>query len=143
MLTGAQAEGAMPIINAFKNTANNFIPETNPGTIATSIRIGNSVVEKNIYSNIQTGGYSVSVTDDEILVAQKLLGRKEEIDVEPASAASIAGAKEFREGVIDSDENVVRICTGNMLKDPDTIIKSYDPPIKCDNKIESVEKTLF
>jgi threonine synthase len=45
-------------------------------------------------------------------------------------------------GVIDKDERVVCICTGNALKDPDTIINSCEPPIKCANSVEAVEKIL-
>ncbi|MFA5453614.1 MAG: threonine synthase [Candidatus Methanomethylophilaceae archaeon] len=144
MLTGIQAAGAMPIANAFKNGTQDFVPEDHPETIATAIRIGNPVsgrkALKAIYS---TGGYSTSVTDDEILFAQKLLGRREGIGVEPASAASVAGAKKLREmGIIDRDERVVCICTGNALKDPDAIIKSCEPPIRCANNIEAVKKIL-
>ena len=43
-----------------------------------------------------------------------------------ASAASIAGLLKLAElGEIDRDERVVCICTGHVLKDPDTIIKSF------------------
>ena len=144
MLTGIQAEGAMPVASAFKNKTDDFVPELNPETIATAIRIGNPVsgrkALKAIYS---TGGYSTSVIDEEILAAQKLLGRREGVGVEPASAASVAGAKKLREmGIIDKGERVVCICTGNALKDPDTIINSCEAPIKCANSVEAVEKIL-
>ena len=144
MLTGIQAEGAMPVAKAFKDKTNDFVPELNPETIATAIRIGNPVSGRKALTAIyKTGGYSTSVTDDEILAAQKLLGRREGVGVEPASAASVAGAKKLREmGVIDRDERVVCICTGNALKDPDTIINSCEPPIKCANGVEAVERIL-
>lgn len=144
MLTGIQAEGAMPIVNAFRNNTEDFIPEENPETVATAIRIGNPVSGRKALKAIYgTGGYATSVTDEEILYAQKLLGRREGVGVEPASAASVAGAKKLRDmGVIDKDERVVCICTGNALKDPDTIINTCDPPIKCANNIEAVLKIL-
>ncbi|MCL2890879.1 MAG: pyridoxal-phosphate dependent enzyme, partial [Methanomassiliicoccaceae archaeon] len=89
------------------------------------------------------GGHSVAVSDAEILAAQKLLGRREGIGVEPASAASIAGAKKLRDmGVIDPKERVVCICTGNALKDPDTIISSSEPVIKCSNNLAEIRKLL-
>ncbi|MDR0334325.1 MAG: pyridoxal-phosphate dependent enzyme, partial [Methanomassiliicoccaceae archaeon] len=90
-----------------------------------------------------TGGYSASVTDDEILAAQKLLGKREGVGVEPASAASIAGAKKLRDmGIIDRKEKVVCICTGNALKDPDTIIASSAPPIKCSRDLSEIKRIL-
>ena len=144
MLTGIQAEGAAPVARAFASEAKDFIPEQNPETVATAIRIGNPVsgrkALKAIYS---TGGYCTTVNDDEIIKAQQLLGRREGVCVEPASAASVAGLKKLREmGIADKDERVVCICTGNGLKDPDTIINNCAPPIKCGNSVADVERIL-
>lgn len=144
MLTGIQAEGAAPVARAFAAEAEDFVPEQNPETVATAIRIGNPVsgrkALKAIYS---TGGYCTTVNDDEIIRAQQLLGRKEGVCVEPASAASVAGLKKLREmGIADRDERVVCICTGNGLKDPDTIINNCAPPIKCGNSVADVERIL-
>ena len=144
MLTGIQAEGAAPVARAFAAEAKDFIPEQNPETVATAIRIGNPVsgrkALKAIYS---TGGYCTTVNDDEIIKAQQLLGRREGVCVEPASAASVAGLKKLREmGIADKDERVVCICTGNGLKDPDTIINNCAPPIKCGNSVADVERIL-
>ena len=144
MLTGIQAEGASPVARAFRQHAEDFIPEENPETVATAIRIGNPVsgrkALKAIYS---TGGYSTTVTDEEIISAQQLLGRREGVCVEPASAASVAGLRKLRaEGIVDRDERVVCICTGNGLKDPDTIINNCEPSIKCGNSVADVERIL-
>ncbi len=144
MLTGIQAEGASPVAKAFKNKTNDFVAEKNPETVATAIRIGNPVSGRKALTAIyKTGGYSTTVNDDEIIAAQKLLGRKEGVGVEPASAASVAGVRKLREmGIIDPNEKVVCICTGNALKDPDTIINNCEPVIKCANSVEAVEKIL-
>lgn len=144
MLTGIQAEGAAPVARAFAAKTEDFIPEQNPETVATAIRIGNPVsgrkALKAIYS---TGGYCTTVNDEEIISAQQLLGRREGVCVEPASAASVAGLRKLREmGIADRDERVVCICTGNGLKDPDTIINNCAPPIKCGNSVADVEKIL-
>ena len=144
MLTGIQAAGSAPVASAFAAKAEDFVPEKNPETIATAIRIGNPVsgrkALKAIYS---TGGYSTTVTDEEIIAAQQLLGRREGVCVEPASAASVAGLRKLRDmGIVDRDERVVCICTGNGLKDPDSIIDNCSPPIKCGNSVEDVERIL-
>jgi len=144
MLTGIQAEGAMPIVRAFNSKLADFVPEEHPETVATAIRIGNPISgRKALRAIYETGGHSVSVTDEEILAAQKILGRREGIGVEPASAASVAGARKLREmGIIDRDERVVCICTGNALKDPDTIISSSEPPVKCSKDLSSIKSIL-
>ena len=143
-LTGIQAEGSMPVTAAFAKGNKDFIPEDHPETVATAIRIGNPVSGRKALAAIyNTGGYSTSVTDEQILEAQRLLGRKEGVGVEPASAASVAGVKKLlAEGIIDKDERVVCICTGNALKDPDTIISYCEPPVKCGKDLASVKKVL-
>ena len=90
MMTGIQAEGACPITNAFKNKDKRVVPVEDPETIATAIRIGAPVSDiKALNAIYDSNGYSETVTDEEILDAQKLLARTEGIGVEPASAASM------------------------------------------------------
>ncbi|HSV42894.1 MAG TPA: pyridoxal-phosphate dependent enzyme, partial [Methanomassiliicoccales archaeon] len=80
---------------------------------------------------------------EEIMAAQKMLGRLEGIGVEPASAASIAGLVKLREmGDIDRDERVVCICTGHLLKDPDAVIRSCAEIIKAKADMRSVLKVI-
>ena len=58
------------------------------------------------------------VTDQEMLDAKAQVGAGG-LGCEPASAASVAGAKLLRdEGVIAPSERVVCILTGHQLKDP-------------------------
>ncbi|MBR4225855.1 MAG: threonine synthase [Candidatus Methanomethylophilaceae archaeon] len=144
MLTGIQAEGSAPVAKAFAAKTKDFVAEPNPETIATAIRIGNPVSgRKALHAIYSTGGCSITVTDDEIIKAQQLLGRREGVCVEPASAASVAGLRKLRDsGIVDRDERVVCICTGNGLKDPDTIINNCAPPIKCGNSVADVERIL-
>jgi threonine synthase len=48
------------------------------------------------------------------------------VGCEPASAASVAGAKKLLEsGIIDKKDKVVCIITGNILKDPDSTINYH------------------
>jgi threonine synthase len=63
-----------------------------------------------------------SVSDAEILDAKAQVGRCG-LGCEPASAASVAGARRLvEEGVIDRDARVVCILTGHALKDPDATV---------------------
>ena len=144
-MTGIQAVGAKPIVNAFKTGAAEITPEPKPETIASAIRIGNPVnAAKALHAIRSTGGLSESVTDDEITQAQLELARMEGIGVEPASAASLAGLKKLAEqGKIQSDERIVCITTGHLLKDPERVIQICEQPKEVEANIEALRKLLL
>ncbi|MGA9401786.1 threonine synthase, partial [Haladaptatus sp.] len=120
VLTGVQAEGAAPMVEAVENDADEIRRWDEVETIATAIRIGNPVNSPKALPAIrETGGTAIAVTDEEITDAQRALAR-DGIGVEPASAASVAGLRKLREeGEVSADENVVCLTTGHLLKDPD------------------------
>jgi threonine synthase len=144
MMTGIQAEGAAPIANAIREGKNSIIPVKNPETIATAIRIGAPVsAQKALRAIYESNGFAETVTDDEILSAQKLLARTEGIGVEPASAASIAGLlKLVDSGEVDKGEQVVCIVTGHLLKDPNTAINACVEPIEIDADVAALSKII-
>jgi threonine synthase len=88
-------------------------------TIASAIEINRPVNLKKCLRALETcDGVVRSVTDQEILDAKAQVGAGG-IGCEPASAASVAGARMLRqEGVIGADERVVCVLTGHQLKDP-------------------------
>jgi len=124
-MVGIQAQGARPIVEAIKRGRDTFEPVDKPETIATAIRIGNPVNgPKAIRAIKNSKGTAESVTDGEIIKAQKLLARLEGIGVEPASASTIAGLmKLVRHKEIEKDDCVVCVATGHLLKDPEEAIK--------------------
>jgi threonine synthase len=144
MMTGIQAAGSAPIVDAIKNNLPEVIPELNPETVATAIRIGAPVnAEKALTAIRKTGGTAIAVTDAEILKMQRDLARKEGIGVEPASAASVAGVRRLVEdGIIDRSERIVCVVTGHLLKDPETVIKQCEPPIEIDADLASLCSAL-
>lgn len=144
MMTGIQAEGACPIVNAVRKGKMEIDPVTQPETVATAIRIGAPVSSlKALRAIYDSDGYADTVTDEEILSAQKLLARKEGIGVEPASAASIAGLiKLVEEGVVEKGEQVVCIVTGHLLKDPNTAIDACVEPLEVDADINKLAAIL-
>ncbi|MHC1605599.1 MAG: threonine synthase [Candidatus Methanofastidiosia archaeon] len=135
-MTGIQAEGSMPVVRMYKENTDVLTPEKKPETRATAIRIGNPVSWRKAISAVRdSNGLMESVTDEEILSAQRLLASREGIFVEPASASSVAGLIKLQEiDVIDSDETTVLITTGHGLKDPDIVTESIRtmPPIDYD-----------
>src|SRR6056297_190590 len=116
-LTGVQAEGAAPMVEAIREGNDETRRWDDVETIATAIRIGNPVNAPKALPGIrETGGTAVAVSDDEITDAQRSLAG-EGVGVEPASAASVAGLRKLRaEGEIDSDERVVCLTTGHLLR---------------------------
>jgi threonine synthase len=143
-MTGIQAAGSAPIAQMIKTGSKEMIPVKAPETLATAIRIGAPVSWKKAVNAIRnSGGTAETVTDDEILAAQKLLARVEGIFVEPASASSIAGLiKLVNSGVIQKDERVVCVTTGHGLKDPDTAVKMSEKPVEVDAEMAAIESAL-
>jgi threonine synthase len=144
MMTGIQAQGSSPVVRAIRENLPEVVPEQQPETIATAIRIGAPVnAEKALTAIRKTGGLAESVTDDEILRMQRDLARKEGIGVEPASAASVAGIRKLAEnGMIDRDERIVCVVTGHLLKDPETVIKQCEPPTEINADLPSLLSAL-
>ena len=143
-MTGIQAVGAAPIAEAIKSGSSEIKPVSAPETIATAIRIGAPVSWKKAINAIRdSGGTAETVTDEEILEAQKTLSRLEGLFVEPASASSIAGLKKLVEnGTIDKNSRIVCVTTGHGLKDPDTAIKMSEKPLEVDAEVVAIEQAL-
>lgn len=92
-------------------------------TLASAIEINRPVNLKKCLRALETcDGIVRQVTDQQILDAKAQVGAGG-FGCEPASAASVAGAKLLRsEGVIAPSDRVVCILTGHQLKDPDATV---------------------
>jgi threonine synthase len=128
-ISGVQAEGAAPMVEAVETDADAVRRWPEVETIATAIRIGYPVNWPQALPAIrETGGTAVAVTDAEITDAQRTLAG-EGVGVEPASAASVAGLRKLRrEGVVEADEDVMCLTTGHLLKDPDAAAAAGGEP---------------
>ncbi|MFP6762576.1 MAG: threonine synthase [Planctomycetaceae bacterium] len=95
-------------------------------TLATAIEINRPVsLRKCLRSLDVCDGVVRQVTDQEILDAKAQIGAGG-LGCEPASAASVAGAKRLREeGLIAPSDRVVCILTGHQLKDPDATVSYH------------------
>ena len=93
--------------------------QSRASTIASAIEINRPVnLLKCLRALDVCQGVVREVNDQEILDAKAQVGAGG-LGCEPASAASVAGAKALRsDGVIGADERVVCILTGHQLKDP-------------------------
>jgi threonine synthase len=139
---GVQATGCCPFYTAY--TENEPLKPTQENTIADSISVGiprNPVKAMNAVENSK--GTWITVSDEAILESMKMLGSSEGIFGEPAGVASLAGiAKAIKEGIINNDETVCVIVTGNGLKDVKNAIKASGDIIRCEPDIEQLKKYL-
>lgn len=129
-MCGFQAAGAAPLVLGHG--------VDNPETVATAIRIGHPARgEEALKARDESNGLIGSVTDEQILAAQKLTAALSGVFGEPACAAPLAGiTKLAAEGYfarareqLDRKPVVVSVVTGHGLKDPTTAIKIGGEPV--------------
>ncbi len=95
-------------------------------TIASAIEIGRPVNLPKALRSLEFMNGVVRQVDDETLLEHKAMVGRYGFGCEPASAASVAGARMLvEEGIIGKDEHVVCILTGHQLKDPDATVKYH------------------
>jgi threonine synthase len=135
-MLGFQAEGAAPLVVGHA--------VSDPKTVATAIKIGNPASgQKALRARDESGGVIEAVTDEEILAAYHDLARHEGIFCEPASAASVAGLRKMAaEGRIDPGATIVCVLTGHGLKDPDTAMRTVQPPIEAAATADGLREAL-
>ncbi len=128
-----QAAGSAPFCDYFHARPRPavFPTVTEPETLATAIRIGDPVSWPKALQVVEDSGGTVEkVTEQEIADAKAIVGQCG-IGCEPASAATLAGAKKLiAQGVLDPGARVVAVLTGNVLKDPDYIFKYHTGQLK-------------
>lgn len=128
-ITVVQAEGAAPFARYFadqaleKSPGAPFVNEEEPHTLASAIKIGAPVSWAKAFRSVsESSGQVITVSEQEIADAKAIIGR-DGVGCEPASATTVAGTRKLvAEGFIKSDESVVAVLTGHMLKDTDYII---------------------
>jgi threonine synthase len=128
---GYQAEGASPLVQG--------APVEHPETIASAIRIGNPARWEDAMSVFTSSRGEVrAVSDDEILAAYDLLGAREGVFCEPASAASVAGLLKY-----GAEGRVVCVLTGHGLKDPQTAMNRAASVVPCEPELEQLERVVL
>lgn len=105
-------------------------------TIASAIEINRPVNLLKCFRALEVmNGVVREATDQEILDAKAQVGAGG-LGCEPASAASVAGAKQLvAEGIIGPDERVVCVLTGHQLKDPDATVAYHTTDQELFNKV--------
>lgn len=119
-----QAEGSAAIARALEH--GDFGPPVRSTTLADSISV--DVPAGGVFALHRLkrhGGIALTVSDEEILAAQRTLASGSGCFAEPASATAFAGFLRYRQE-IPRDNRVVVLLTGNGLKDIAAAMRLHD-----------------
>lgn len=155
-LAAIQAAGAAPFAASFERAFAERIT-VRAETVATAIRIGDPAsFERAVRAIRDSEGVVAAASDAEILEAKATIDAAG-VGCEPASAASVAGARKLAAaGVIARDARVVAVLTGHVLKDPGILLDYHaardesrdeprpgaNPPMEIDATLAQVERVL-
>jgi threonine synthase len=127
-LVCAQAERSSAIHDYI--VTGHYRDAVSPSTVADSISVS---VPSNAHlaraAVLQSHGCSVTVSDEEILAAQRTLAAASGVFAEPAAAAAVAALARLRDGrLLAADDQVVVLVTGHGLKDVDAALRGVEMP---------------
>jgi threonine synthase len=113
----------------------------NPATVADSISVS---VPSNAHlaraAVLRSRGFSLTVSDREILEGQRALAARAGVFAEPAASAGAAAlARLRRSGLVRRDDQVVVLVTGHGLKDVDAALRSVRMPAAIDATAEALD----
>jgi threonine synthase len=91
---------------------------------------------------LESNGFSVTVTDEEILAAQQTLARRTGVFAEPAAAATVAALKKIQaRKLLGPQKQIVLLITGHGLKDVDAAMTNIQMPAAIEPTLASFEKS--
>ncbi|GAC1522906.1 MAG: threonine synthase [Ktedonobacteraceae bacterium] len=134
-----QAEGSPAIARALEGDGivRQYPAQTVADGISVSLPRNGAMAVKYIRAS---GGFGVTVSDEQILNAEKELARQTGVFAEPSGAASYAGLlRLLDEGKIERDERVVLLVTGSGLKSIDAVVESAGSVVSIAKGLEGME----
>ncbi|MFN0152293.1 MAG: threonine synthase [bacterium] len=143
-LYGVQAEGAAPLVRAFRSGEQRVSATAAPATFADSIAVGRPRdAAKALRAVRETGGEMLAVADDEIREAMRRLARDAGVFAEPAGAAGFAGfLRLVSEGRVAHDERIAVIVTGSGLKDVESALSLVAAPEPIAANLDAAARAL-
>ncbi len=117
-MVAVQAAGCAPVVRAFEAGAQACEFWQGAHTLASGLRVPKSFADRAILEDLYASqGTALAVSDEEILAAQRQLGRQEGIFAAPEGAATLAGLRLLvQRGWIRPEERVVLFNTGAGIK---------------------------
>jgi len=141
-LISCQAENSDAINRAFRSGG--VIRPVEGNTIADSISVrfphdGDAALK----AIKESGGFAISVSDEQIIHAIPQLARDASVFGEPAGVTPLAALqKAVRNDMIKDDEKIIVLITGNGLKDINSAVKSVGKPLKIKPEMKELEKIV-
>jgi len=121
----------------YENAAN---PDTIADSISVSIPSNAHLARKAV---LESGGFSLTVGDDEILQAQGVLAATTGIFAEPASSTVVAALKKLRGTQrLGRKAQIVLLVTGHGLKDVEAAMRNIQLPEAVEPTLAGVEAAL-
>jgi len=126
-----QAEGCAPVVKAWAEGAETTTVWENPVTHAPGLRVPGPFAGRQMLRILrETGGHARAVSEQEIVLAQRLLARLEGIWTAPEAAAALAALIQMKDGQqVDDGTRVVMVLTGAGIKNSPPPVP---PPVHLD-----------
>jgi threonine synthase len=138
-MIAVQAEGSPAIVRALEGDG--VVRPYPAQTIADGISVGlprNGTMAVKVIR--ESGGFGVTVSDEEILTAEKELAMLTGVFAEPSGAAGYAGLlRLLNEGKIARDERTVLLVTGSGLKSIDAVVGTAGSVVPIKKGVEGME----
>src|SRR6266568_6982850 len=138
-MIAVQAEGSPAIVRALEGDGivRPYPAQTVADGISVSLPRNGAMAVKVIR---ESGGFGITVSDEEILAAEKELARLTGVFAEPSGAAGYAGlVRLLREGRIEEDERTVLLVTGSGLKSIDAVVGSAGSVVPIEQGVEGLQ----
>ncbi len=115
-----------------------------PDTVADSISVS---IPSNAHlarrAVLDSGGFSITVSDDEILEGQRILAARTGVFAEPAASAVVAALKKLRGSKrLLRKAQIVLLITGHGLKDVEAAMRSIALPAAVEPALAAIEAAL-
>ncbi len=138
-MIAVQAEGSPAIVRALEGDGivRPYPAQTVADGISVSLPRNGAMAIKVIR---ESGGFGITVSDEEILAAEKELARLTGVFAEPSGAVGYAGlVRLLREGRIERDERTVLLVTGSGLKSIDAVVGSAGSVVPIEKGVEGMQ----
>ena len=145
-MVAVQSTGCAPVVRAYEQNADplKIPPWDRPDSVATGLMDpfpwdGDAALR----AVRESRGTAVSVSNEEILEAQRVLAKSEGVFAEPSGVTSLAGLmKIVHRGELDRSDSVVVEITGSGLKDPSIATRGMAEIPTINASMDELDKVL-
>jgi threonine synthase len=143
-MIGVQPEGCATVVAAFEKGSDKSPFVRHPKTICSAVGIGKPLDDVKALAAIRDSkGIGITVTDSEVVKAQRDMGEQEAIFVEPSAALPLAAVRKLKKKrFLKKSDTVVLIATGVGLKDPRSALDLHPTPPAVEPEMSEIDRFL-